>query len=78
VHVLVVVMFDISVRTAILQHCFWCSLFHFSWFRGGVKDQQIQTEISEIVAEHKHVQTGSVTSPPTSICWSSAYIFQFV
>ena len=28
-------MFDISVRTAILQHCFWCSLFHCSWFRGG-------------------------------------------
>jgi len=35
VHVLVVVMFDISVRTAILQYCFWCSLFHFTWFKGG-------------------------------------------
>ena len=33
-----------------------------------VKDQQIQTEISETAAEHKHVQAGSVTSPPTSMC----------
>ena len=38
-----------------------------------VKDQQIQTEISETVAGQKHMQTGSVTSPPTSMCWSSVY-----
>jgi len=29
VHVQAVVMFDISVRTAILRYCFWYSLFHF-------------------------------------------------
>jgi len=38
-----------------------------------VKDQQIQTEISETAAEHKHMQAGSVTSPPTSMCWSGVY-----
>jgi len=32
----------------------------------------------QTVAGQKHVQTGSVTSPPSSICWSSVYTFQFV
>jgi len=42
-----------------------------------VKEQKIQTEINETVAGQKHVQTGSVTSPLTSISRSSVYTFQF-